>query len=161
LSEHRYADWVGPIAQRLSEDHAELVKFVREAPTEFWARPSTEAGWTNKDILAHLAGGNDQLVQIALRAAISNKPLGREAFDVDTDAANARGVEERRSWSVEKLVDELIAGEAEMQELLSQLNEEHRSVRSGTPMTLEQFLRIVYEERHDLLHLEQLRGSMS
>jgi uncharacterized protein (TIGR03083 family) len=159
MTRRTFADWVAPVARQLAEDSAELVAFARAQPPEFWDRASAVEGWTNRDVLAHTGGGNDQLLQIALRAAIAWKPLGPEAWAVDTDAANERGVKERRSWPIERVIAEIEEGADETQELLSQLADDHRGVRNGSSITLEQFLRIVQAERHDHEHLQQLRGA--
>jgi hypothetical protein len=159
LSERSYAEWVAPIARTLAEDNQDLLAFARAQPAEFWDRGSAIEGWTNRDILAHVGGGNDQLLQIALRATISRKPLGPEAFDVDTDAANERGVAKRRSWALADVIAEIAECEEETQYLLSQLTDADRDARAGGSMTLGDFLRIVHEERHDLLHLRQLQAS--
>jgi uncharacterized protein (TIGR03083 family) len=155
-----FASWVEPVALQLAADRRDLIAFVRNAPPDSWGRPSGVEGWTCHDLLAHVSGGNDQLLQILLRAVISGKPLGGEAFGTDTDEANARGVEARRSWPIERVIAELEEGGEEVQELLSQLTEAHRNLRSGAPMTLGDFLRIVHHERHDREHLEQLRAAM-
>jgi uncharacterized protein (TIGR03083 family) len=153
----RFVSWVQPTASQLDADRRELIEFARAAPPGFWARPSGVEGWTCHDILAHVSGGNDQLLQVALRAAISRKPLGPEPFDVDTDAENARGVEMRRTWTAGQLIAELEEGGNELLDLLSQLIDEHRDLRGGSPMTLGEFLAVVRAERHDHEHLEQLR----
>jgi len=157
--QRNFAAWVEPIARTLAEDNRELMEFARAQQSEFWERPSVVEGWANRDILAHVGGGNDQLVQIVLRAVISHKPLGPETFDIDTDAANAHGVEERRAWPIERVIAEIEEGEEETQYLLSQLTDADRDARAGSPATLGDFLRVVHEERHDHLHLEQLRAS--
>jgi uncharacterized protein (TIGR03083 family) len=156
MSGRTYAEWVAPVARQLAEDNAALLVFARAQAPEFWERPSVVEGWTNRDVLAHTGGGNDQLLQIALRAAISNKPLGPEAWDVDTDGANERGVAARRGWPIERVITEIEEAAEETQDLLSELTDEHRSVRNGSSITLEQFLRIVQAERHDHEHLQQL-----
>jgi hypothetical protein len=158
VKERRFASWVEPIARLLADDNGELVTFARAAPRDVWDRASEVPGWTNKHILAHLAGGNDQLVQIIVRNVIAREPLDASLLDVDTDAENAARVTERVAWPVRRLIAELEAGEEEMQGLLSQLTEDDRDYRKGGfPMTLGQFLRIVEKERHDMLHLEQLK----
>lgn len=159
MPERSFAASVEPVARTLAADNRELLAFARAQPLEFWDRPSVVDGWTNRDILAHTGGGNDQLLQIFLRAVIARKPLGAETFDIDTDAANARGVERRRAWPIERVIAEVEEGGEETQDLLSQLTDADRDVRSGAPMTLGDFLRIVHHERHDHLHLQQLRAS--
>lgn len=159
MSERAFASWVADIAETLVEDRRALIAFARSAPPEFWERPSEVEGWTNRDVVAHVSGGNDQLLQIALRGVISRKPLGPEMWSIDTDAANARGVAARRGWPIERVIAELDEGGEELQELLSELGEDDRTASIGSPtMKLGDFLRIVGEERHDREHLRQLRG---
>jgi uncharacterized protein (TIGR03083 family) len=157
-----FASWVAPIATSLAEDRAEVIAFARQAPAEFWSQPSDVQGWTRHDILAHLAGGNDQMVQMVVRAVAEGSPLSAQDLDPDTDSANAAGVEGRRSWPVERLIAELEVGGEEMQELLAALRAEHEQVRpGGVSYTLGDLLRIVLRERHDAAHLDQLRSGQA
>ncbi len=162
MTEHKYAAWVQPIAATLSADRQVLLNFVRSAPAEWWDLPSVVDGWTNHDILAHLAGGNDMLVQTLLRALTSGEVLDPDAFAPDTDAENASRIEERRAWSIAQLVAELQRDSDEVQAWLSKLKEGDRDLRpDGLGMTVGRFFRIVRDEHHDLIHLEQLRLSLS
>lgn len=153
------AEWVVPIARVLAGDRAELIAFVRAQPAPFWDRASMVEGWRNREILAHLAGGNDQLVQILLRAAVSGEAPHPSVFAMDTDAENASRIEARASWTIAQLIGELQRDGEEVQELLAQLSETDRDRGfEGFDLTLGQFLRIVEHERHDALHLAQLRA---
>lgn len=159
MSERAYAEWVAEIAETLVEDRRALIAFARERPVEFWDRASGVEGWTNRDVLAHISGGNDQLVQIALRGVRSRKPLGPEMWSIDTDAANARGVAARRSWPIGRVIAELEEGGEELRELLSELGDEDETASIGSPtMKFGDFLRVVGHERHDREHLRQLRS---
>jgi hypothetical protein len=159
MTNRTFASWVAPIAARLASDRSDVRAFVRSAPPAFWGEPSVVEGWTNKHILAHLAGGNDQLVQEIIERVIARRPLPATLLDVDTDAENATRISERLGWPVERLVSEIASEGERAQDLLSRLSEDDRAYREGGfPMTLENFLRIVHEERHDLIHLEQLRA---
>jgi hypothetical protein len=152
--------WVEQIARTLSEDRRQVIDFVRAAGPEFWSQPSVVEGWTNKHILAHLAGGNDQFLQLALRSVVLRQPVEPAAFAVDTDEENARRIEERLSWDIPRLAGELERDGAEVQDLLVRLRDEDTGARQpGLAMTLGDFLRIVGRERHDHLHLEQLHAS--
>lgn len=162
MEQRDFASWVRPIAEVLWRDHRELREFARAMPEDAWRRESVVEGWTCKHILAHLAGGNDQMVQAVLRKVIVREPLDAGILTVDTDAENERRVAERMAWPVARLLDELDAGEEEMQDLLAQLTEDDRDYRGGGfSITLGEFLGAVAEERHDMLHLEQLRKSVS
>jgi uncharacterized protein (TIGR03083 family) len=156
-----FASWVGPIATMLAEGRRQVIAFARSAPPDLWDRPSAVDGWTHKDILAHLAGGNDQVLQQLLRSVAAGEPLDPALFQPDTDAENERGVAERRDWPVDRLIAELARGGDEVQELLSCVRETDEDLgQDELPVSLGGFLRIVEEERHDRLHLEQLQAGL-
>jgi uncharacterized protein (TIGR03083 family) len=158
LSGREFAPWVQPIAQVLAEDRRAVIDFARSAPAASWDEPGALEGWTRRDILAHLAGGNDQLVQLILRAVTSGEQLDAAQLNPDTDAENARRVAERRVWSIDALISELERDGDEVQSLLSGLTPEHESLKQeGSSFTLGQFLEIVRHERHDFEHLRQMR----
>jgi hypothetical protein len=162
LSTHQYVTWVQPVAAALSEDRRELMEFVASVRAEFWDEASGVHGWTNKDILAHLAGGNDQLVQTLLQSLTSGESIPPQKLAPDTDAENALRVAERRSWSIDRLTTELERDTAEVLEWLSQLSEADQNLRpGGLSMTVGEFFRVVQEEHHDLIHLQQLRAGQN
>jgi uncharacterized damage-inducible protein DinB len=157
MTDRTYATWVRPIATVLSADRRRVIAFARSLPDDAWNESAKTKAWTMRDILAHLAGGNDQLVQTILRSVTKNAPLDDSALQPDTDAENAARVEERRGWRVEELIAELERDGDEVQELLSRLTEqdEDRYLR-GLSMSLGQFLLVVEHERHDAEHLRQM-----
>jgi hypothetical protein len=157
-----YHSWVKPTADLLATDRAEVIAFARGAALDFWDRPSIVDRWQNRDLLAHLAGGNDQLFQTLLRAATGRVLLDPATLDPDTDAENASRIAERRTWSINDLITELERDGAEIQDLLAALTEddEHRQFK-GFSLTLGQFIAIVHHERHDHEHLLQLRANRS
>jgi uncharacterized protein (TIGR03083 family) len=153
-----FAFWVQPVATALAEDRRALLAFARSARVEDWDQPSALEGWTRKDILAHLAGGNDQLLQIVLRGVTSHTAIDPALLDPDTDVENARRVAERRTWTIDELIAELERDGHETQALLSKLRPEDEGLQQpGSPLTLGQFLEIVRLERHDAEHLAQMR----
>jgi hypothetical protein len=155
-----FVEWIRPVAAALCDDRDSLMAFVDSAVADFWDQPSSVDGWTNKDILAHLAGGNDQLVQTLLRAVTAGETPDPTSLAPDTDAENAIRISERRAWTIDQLKAELQRGNDEVLGWLSQLRDDHRELRpEGLGMTLGKFFRIVQEEHHDLIHLEQLRTS--
>lgn len=156
----RFASWVEPVASQMRSSRRQVIDFARAAPPEFWDRPSVLEGWTNKDLLAHLAGGNDQMLQDILRPVVAGKEVDPKVLEPDTDGENARRVDERRSWSLERLIDALERDGAEMQDLLSRLEESARDIKpGGASWSLEALFRAVYKENHDIEHLEQLRAA--
>jgi hypothetical protein len=121
-------------------------------------QPSPLEGWTNKDLVAHLAGGNDQMLQKILRAVVSLYPVDPAVLEPDTDGENATGIAERRPWSIEQLIEELERDGAEMQDLLSRLQEADKVIHpGGASWSLEGLFGVIHKENHDLEHLTQLR----
>lgn len=161
MTERSFATWVQPTAARLRESRTRVLEYARSLPAEAWSRPTGNEGWTCKDILAHIGGGNDRMFQKILRSVLAREPLDPALLRVDTDAENARGVTERRSWSVVKVIAELESTGEEIQELLSGLHEDDKDLHQDEfPMSLGEFLHLVYEESHDLEHLAQLRKAL-
>ncbi len=161
MTDKTFASWVEPVAARLRENRAEVLAFARSLPAEAWERSSPDDGWAYRDILAHLAGGNDRIFQQILSAVIAREPIDPAILRIDTNAANTQGVEERRAWPVGKLITALEEEGGEVQELLSRLSESDKEVRQDDmPMSLREFMGIVYEESHDLEHLAQLRTAL-
>ena len=153
-----FAAWVRAVAEQLASDRTRVIEFARAAPPESWARPSSIDSWTNKDLLAHLAGGNDQMLQNILRAVTSRTPLDSRALDPDTDAENAARVAERQSWPIDALIAELERDGNEMQSLLSQLVDDDEHLHpGGSKWTLGQLFEVVRHERHDNEHLAQMQ----
>ena len=149
------------IAATLAADRAEVIDFARSMPSDGWARPTADGGWTCKDILAHLAGGNDQAVQNVLHAVVNRTAIDAGALNPDTDRENALRVAERRPWTVGQLIAELVRDGDEVQELLARLTRGDRDLLQGdSNLTLGAFLEIVHHERHDHLHLQQLRAAL-
>ena len=157
-----FAAWVEPLAMQMRGARAEVIEFARSATSGFWEQaPRGFEGWTNKDLLAHIGGGNDQMVQIALRAVVAGEPIDVELESMDIDAENKRAIEERHDWAIDRVIAELESTGEEMQKLLSRLREEHRDVPlAALKITLEQLLAIVQAEDHDREHLAQLRTVM-
>ena len=160
-SDRTFAPWVKPIAKTLRESRGQVIRAARQMFPEHWRMPSLLPGWSYQDILAHMGKGNDQLLQKILRSVVARERLDASILNVDTNAANARGVEERRGRSVEELIAELEEAGEEIQELLSGLTEADEELgQDDLPMSLGEFLRQVQAEDHDREHLAQLRPAL-
>ncbi len=157
-----FAAWVEPFAAKSRDDKAKVLAFARALPADAWERPSGLEGWMVKDVLAHIGKGNDQLFQKLLRQVIAGGPIDTTIFrDVDTDGENARGVVERRGHTPEELIAELEEAGEEIQDLLSQLAEEHEHLRQDDPpFIFKGFLGMVDRESHSLEHLAQLQAAL-
>lgn len=161
MSERTFAAWVEPIAATLRDNREQVLAFARARPDDAWARPSGAEGWTCKDILAHLAGGNDRLFQAVLRRVIAREAIEASLLSPDTDGENARGVEQRRTKTAGELIDDLQADGEEVQHLLSQLQDGDEDMRQERPpFILKGFVEFVGKEHHDLEHLAQLRAAL-
>jgi len=97
-----------------------LLAVVRGVPASQWSVASRNAGWSNKDVLAHLATG--YVVRLALLQSVVE--TGRPGIAPDAGAANTRHIEARRRVSVDELVAELVTTRAQVLALLRQLSDE-------------------------------------
>ncbi len=149
-----FAPWVEPFAGDLRRTRAEIADFAGSAPAGFWDSPSPNDGWSNKDLLAHLATSH-WVLQSLLRLAIDGVPFEFSG----PDAGNAERVAERRSLSVPDLIAEVEAEGEETQALLQRITPEHADFRrAGAPRTLAETLAGFVN--HDPYHLNQLRAGL-
>ena len=98
-----------------------LQETVARMPPARWSEPSPNAGWTNKDLLAHLSTG-DWICQYFLHELLKT---GRVPDSPDADAGNAERVAARRDKSVSELAVERAEHRNETVSLISQLQPEH------------------------------------
>ncbi len=146
--------WVSPSADRIRHARRDVVEFARSAPAGFWALPSPNEGWSNKDLLAHLATSH-WVLQGLLASVLDRQPFVFNGPDI----GNAERVVERRECSVEALVEEAEAEGAETDALLARLGPEHADYRrEGAPRTLAETLAAF--ANHDSFHLDQLRAGL-
>ncbi len=136
-----------------------LVQLARAVEPDRWSEPSPNRGWTNKDLLAHLASG--YAVRIAhLESFVAT---GRPAPSFDVEATNDERVAERQDAPVEELIDEMTAVRERILGLMGQLKEEHLSVETeiaGWPQGRGPFGEYLKEmSRHDLEHAAELQKS--
>jgi hypothetical protein len=104
---------------------------IRRVPADRWdeTMPGAEAGWTRRQLLAHMAA-NDirQITRVRVGADIGGQ-ADRDALSEqgDVDAWNQAQVDLRRGRSVDDLVTEMHARRSEFVALLESLTPEQRS----------------------------------
>jgi hypothetical protein len=74
---------------------------------EQWAAAGNEGGWTNRQILAHVAGVGSMVVPFV--SSIADAPPAADGAGFDVDAMNAQIVGQRADKTVPQLIDELAA----------------------------------------------------
>ncbi|MBI5290051.1 MAG: DinB family protein [Chloroflexi bacterium] len=143
---------------RAAWNHAtqDLLRIAREFAGE-WDGASANAGWTNRQLLAHLATG--YVVRLAtLHGVLSGEP---SAPEIDLEAANAANVARAEALSIDEIVGEMERVRAEVASLLQRLTPDHLEVRTqlagGAP--LRDALPLLSE--HDLEHARELRATPS
>jgi hypothetical protein len=73
-----------------------------------WARAAEEAGWTNREVLAHIAATGGIAVQLI--GGMASAPAGTDlGANLDVDALNAQFVTARAGKSIPELVSEVDA----------------------------------------------------
>src|SRR5918992_1689003 len=90
----------------LDQEAARLDRYLAELPAAEWARPSRCAGWTIRDVLAHLTA-TEAYHQACLDGEVADL-LARTAARGATDlaSANALGVADHAGWSPKRLLEE-------------------------------------------------------
>jgi uncharacterized protein (TIGR03083 family) len=86
-------DWVGA----LSGERSAMLTFCEHLSPDDWSAPSAAAGWTVQDVVAHIASGCHVVFSPAVfRMLCSN----------DIEETNNAFVEERRTWSSTRVLEE-------------------------------------------------------
>ena len=111
--------------------HRDLLRAVDSVADDAWDDPSSEAGWTYRDILAHVVS-NELRVHARLGSAIGQTDEAKPKSINDIDGWNQREVEKRRGRAVRELVDELATHRRETLRLLDTFRPQHLSA----PITL-------------------------
>ena len=131
-----------------------LLAAARAIDAAAWALPSANPGWTNKDMLVHLATGYVQ--RLTLLDAIATH--GTVGALPDADHANAARLAEFRDASIDAICDTLLARREEVEQALRRLRPEHLDITvavNGRALPLGDYIRDL--SRHDLDHLADLQ----
>jgi uncharacterized protein (TIGR03083 family) len=149
-----FAPWVQPIAASLRETRAQVVAFARSAPETFWDLPSLNPGWSNKDLLAHLATSH-WVMQTYLRLVLD----GVQFSFTGPDTGNAERIAARRNHDVAELITEVEAEGEATEDMLSRLtNRDENFHRGPAKAPFGDSLRALLA--HAPHHLDQLRKGL-
>jgi uncharacterized protein (TIGR03083 family) len=148
------------LRQRLNDSHRELLADVEELGPTQAAAPTTNAGWTVRDVLAHLAGaelGHQQVIRTLLAGA------ALDTSDFDLDAINAADVAARRNASLSELLDELAANRSSTLALLDTIGSDDWDRAGyhpgGFDTTVEGVFRII--AIHEKRHVKDIRAALA
>ncbi len=139
----------------------ETLYVVYSVDPVLWERPSAVPGWSNRDLLAHIATG-DWVLQLQLRHIMEH---GSVAPWPDVDAGNAERLRERRQSTTGALTEEYLSMRHQTMLLLADLRPGHLQLpitywwdeAAGERRVLDYVLMF---ERHERAHREQLRPAM-
>jgi uncharacterized protein (TIGR03083 family) len=131
----------------------DLVTIARALDPARWDEPSACGGWTNRQLLVHLATGYGVRI-----AALQTVVDGTPAPEIDADAANARNVERLAGAPVDEIVFELTRTRGRVLVFLSRVTADHLEVTTllGGGKPLREALPVL--NQHDLEHAAELRG---
>jgi uncharacterized protein (TIGR03083 family) len=131
----------------------DLAAIVRAFDPARWDAPSACGGWTNRQLLAHIATGYGVRLA-ALRAVVD----GSVAPEIDADAANAGNVARLAGATIDDIIAELKHVRGRVLVLLSRLTAEHLDAQTtlGGGKPLREALTSL--SAHDLEHASELRG---
>ena len=160
MTSRTFALWVEPIAAKNAAAAQEIVETAGSIPAEAWDQPSPLAGWSYKDVLAHVASNDD--LRYLLTCVIAREWADPARFVIGGAAElNAREVAERRDRTVQDLISEFEAQESETQDLLAQLSDADSDYKQeDIPWSLGLALSAAEAGFHYKQHLEQLRAAL-
>lgn len=98
-----------------------LQEVIARIPAGRWPQASPNAGWSYKDLLAHLATG-DWICQHFMRSLLETGGVPKWP---DADAGNAERVTARRARSADELAEERARHRSETVALIAQLQPKH------------------------------------
>jgi uncharacterized damage-inducible protein DinB len=101
-----------------------LLRAIYSVDDQAWEEPSPDPGWTNRDLLAHVAS-NELRVHVRLRGLLGEATEDETAEVNDVDGWNQRQVEARRHLNVRQLVDEMAANRYQTLLILARLEPGH------------------------------------
>jgi hypothetical protein len=139
-------------------DTETVLAAVRALPTAAWQAQSGNPGWSNKDVLVHLATGYAQRLEL-LRSIVETGAPGPLP---DADSANAANIAALGAEPVDTLIARLIAIRAEVLALLQRLRVDHLDLQVAIGARMERLGDYARDmSRHDLDHLGELRPDTS
>ena len=137
-------------------DHATepLLKIIHGIDPARWSASGPYPGWTNKDVLIHLATG--YAVRIAVLSGIVDRGYPNEPPNADD--ANAARKAEHNNTSVAALTAILCTSRAQVRDLLAALRPQHLTVMIGPPQGRRPLAEILLTlSEHDLEHAADLQ----
>ena len=135
-------------------DTETVLAAVRAVPAAAWGAQSGNPGWSNKDVLVHLATGYAQRLEL-LRSIVETGAPGPLP---DADSANAANIARLGAEPIDALTERLIATRAEVLALLRRLRLDQLELRVVIGDHNERLGDYVRDmSRHDLDHLGELR----
>lgn len=99
------------MVERIGASWRGLMEAIAGIPDARLAEPGVAGDWSVKDVLAHIAFWEDQLVE-QIDRRMSGTPQPDDEGDVEV--TNAREYEARRDWTVERVRDDLLRGHERM-----------------------------------------------
>jgi hypothetical protein len=140
------------LIQRLKEKREVVEQLLAKAPSD----KEIYAGWTIKELLAHLSGWDDAIVE-ALQAHAKGEPVGRTVSS-GINAYNAKTVHTRETLSLEQVIKEWKATRELVFRALEDLPDEEFNQQLTFPWgelgTVAYFIEIFVEhEEHHAAHL--------
>lgn len=157
------------VIDKMAEERARFVSWVRAVPDEQWANVSPDGTWQARDYVAHLASIDPLLVGLMRNFQADGRieegsGLGR-AFDIDE--WNEGKILERRTRSIEELIADMAANRVVLNAAMAgftdgQLDRGFHfggdAKRSPRDLQVHQFLSgLVY---HDRWHMEDARRAL-
>lgn len=148
-----------PIADKLRESHRILGHTLDAMSQEQAAQIMVTPEWAIKDVVAHLAGSEREMVGVAKRMAEGKDPQLPSGFS--NDANNARMVAKRKDRSLSEVRGEIDQVHAELLALLESITPQQLILLGQHPLagevSLKDLLVIIYS--HQMSHGNEISNT--
>jgi hypothetical protein len=91
------------VIEFFKNDHAKLVNVVNQLDKEQMIKKIVIASWTVKDIIAHISAWNWEIIKQVDNVLVNKKPW---YVDMNEANFNKKEVQKRKSWSLDKIMEE-------------------------------------------------------
>ncbi|MEX1195084.1 MAG: maleylpyruvate isomerase N-terminal domain-containing protein [Dehalococcoidia bacterium] len=158
-----FASWVAPAARRFQSTRQEIVQVAREVPDDAWQLASPVAGWTFRDVLAHLAVGY-LFCDMVVRAVLDDSDHDLRPQSAKREERIATSLARGAALTTEELIAKVLREGEETLELLSRVGESDENTPVITSRTMPDAMGLgvfLSGYHHDEEHLEHLRPALA
>lgn len=132
----------------LKDDHAKLVRVISQIERSRMTETKVTGSWDVKDIIAHISAWNWEIIRQVDDVLVNRKPWYVDMNEVNF---NKREVEKRKSWSIDRILEEWDESFEALIQRIEQLSDSEWSFQAdfnwpdGSPVTIQSLFEYRYK----------------